>query len=153
VTEFRIAPRRYDHPDAVAVVAAIQQYYQQLYGGHDDDHTDPAQFTPPDGVFLVGYLGEAAVASGGWRRRDAVTAEIKRMYVAEEVRGRGLARRLLAELEATAAAVGVTRMVLSTGFRQFEAIAFYEASGYRRTDERFGFYAEADGAYFFAKSL
>lgn len=148
-----IRPRPYDHPDAQVLIALVQQLYQRLYGGHDRDRTDPAQFAPPDGLFLVGYLDDAPVACGGWRMRPDRSAEIKRMYVAESARATGLGRHLLAELETTAASAGAERMVLNTGYRQLDAIALYESSGYARTDDRFGHYAAIEGAHFYAKSL
>lgn len=150
---FAIHARAFDHPDAAGLVQQIQQYYVELYGGHDRDSTDAAQFRAPNGLFLVGYLDGSAVACGGWRRRDESTAEIKRMYVADSARGRGLARQLLDELEATARDAGVGRIVLNTGFRQAEALAFYERAGYRRTDDRFGHYGPIEGAFFFAKDI
>ncbi|CAM5297153.1 hypothetical protein SALBM217S_09030 [Streptomyces griseoloalbus] len=62
------------------------------------------------------------VASGGWRVQDANgegdrdgDAELKRMYAIEQMRGRGLARRILAALEEDARAAGRVRMVLETG--------------------------------------
>ncbi len=104
-------------------------------------------------MFLVGYLDGVPVACGGWRRRPDGSVEIKRMYVDPSRRGGGLARQLLAELERTAAEAGASRVVLNTGYRQVEAIAFYEASGYVRTADRFGVYEAIDGAYFFVKTL
>ncbi len=114
---------------------------------------DAHEFAPPDGLFLVGYLDGAPVACGGWRRRTARSVEIKRMYVADGARRHGLARRMLAELERTAAAAGAERIELNTGYRQGDAMRFYEANGYRPTADRYGHYAEIDGAYFFAKDL
>jgi GNAT superfamily N-acetyltransferase len=150
---FVIEPRAFDDPDAAALVRAIQQLYEVLYGGHDEDATEAAQFSAPNGLFLVGYLDGEPVASGGWRRRDATSVEIKRMFVAKAVRGRGLARQMLAELERTAAEAGATRVVLNTGFRQRSAMRFYEANGYTRSDDRFGHYQAIDGAFFYAKPL
>lgn len=149
----QIEPRPYDSPDAQQLVDRINAYYTQIYGGFDRDPTEPAQFVPPAGLFLVGYDDDVPVACGGWRRRGADDVEIKRMYVAESARGRGLARAMLAELERTASAAGARRVVLNTGYRQTEAIAFYAATGYRRTDQRFGVYAAEPGAFFFTKDL
>ena len=59
-----------------------------------------------------------------------VTAEVKRMYVVPGAQRRGLARRMLAHLEATAAEVGASALILETGLKQPEAIALYESSGY-----------------------
>ena len=148
-----IAARPLEHPDSVTMVAAIQHYYVDVYGGVDEDVTEAAEFTPPDGLFLVGYLDDEPVACGGWRRQGPDAVEIKRMYVAEQVRRGGLARAMLAELERTAVSAGATRVVLNTGFRQPDAMRFYEAHGYRRTDDRFGHYEAIDGAYFYSKTL
>jgi hypothetical protein len=71
------------------------------------------------------------VAGGAFRRhRDPGTAEVKRMWTAASHRRQGLARRVLAELEAHAAARGYSRMYLTTGARQPEAKALYLAAGW-----------------------
>jgi len=112
-------------------------------------------FAPPRGHFVVGYVGGQPVTMGGWRlRTDAGTtlpgerpAEIKRMFVREHARGRGLGRRLLAALERAAEAAGVDWLVLETGERQPEAIALYRSAGYHDIGP-FGMYAdEADSVY------
>ena len=130
----------YTDPVVRALEAELQQEYVERYGGVDETPIDPAQFAPPDGLFLVGFVGAEPVASGGFRRHDDHAAEIKRMYVVEDRRGVGFARRLLAELEARAAFAGYRRIVLETGLRQPEAIALYESSGYRSIPD-FGFHA------------
>lgn len=148
-----ILARPYDSPDAQQLVERINAYYREIYGGFDRDPTEPKQFVPPAGLFLVGYVDGVPVACGGWRRRPNDTVEIKRMYVVESARGSGLARQLLAELERTASAAGARRVVLNTGYRQPEAIAFYLATGYERSDDRFGVYADVAGAQFFTKAV
>jgi GNAT superfamily N-acetyltransferase len=153
VSDFSIQARGLDDPDVVRLIAEVQAVYVVLYGGIDADVTDPGDFTPPDGLFLVGLLDGTAVATGGWRRHGPEVAEIKRMYVAESARRRGLARLMLAELERRAVAAGITRMVLNTGPRQPEAVAMYEQAGYRPSTTRFGRYAEYPHSLFFAKDL
>mgnify|MGYP001087558861 CR=1 FL=1 len=141
-----IRRRAYDHPDVVALVERVQDFYVERYGGRDDDPTDAADFEPSCGAFFVGYVDEVPVATGGWRMvgehrlGTSGTAEIKRMYVVPELQRRGLARVMLAHLESTAGAAGVEALILSTGSRQPEAIAFYEAFGYEPIDG-FGHYA------------
>ncbi len=135
-----------DHPDAALLIERVQSFYAERYGGPDDDPMDPAGFTGVAGAFFVGYLNQVPVASGAWRwvREDRLgttsTAEIKRMYVVPEASRRGLARQLLAHLEATARGAGVEAMLLSTGLLQPEAIALYESSGYQPI-ESYGHYA------------
>jgi GNAT superfamily N-acetyltransferase len=152
VSDFEIRDEPYDGPSAQQLIAAVQQEYVARYGGPDDSPVDPADFAPPRGLFVVGYLDNEPVASGGFRRHDADEVEFKRMYVAPQVRGRGLARLVVAALEDRARAVGASRVVLETGQVQPEAIGLYESSGYRRIDG-FGFYKDAPLSISFAKSL
>ncbi|WP_340536974.1 GNAT family N-acetyltransferase [Nocardioides sp. GXZ039] len=142
----RIARVEYGDPDALALIAQVQEEYVRRYGGPDRTPLDPAMFDPPVGSFFVAYADSTPLATGAWRRRDdvvafgsAVTAEIKRMYVVPDARGRGLARAVLAHLESTAASSGAVVMVLETGVAQPEAIALYESSGYTAI-EPFGHY-------------
>jgi GNAT superfamily N-acetyltransferase len=135
------------HPDAVALVAEVQAEYTARYGGPDDTPLDPSVFEPPGGAFFVGYLGGLPVAMGGWRFRTDVAAfgrtavtEIKRMYVAPRARRQGLARRVLAHLEATAREAGAAAMVLETGTEQPEALTLYAEGGYTPVPA-FGHYA------------
>jgi GNAT superfamily N-acetyltransferase len=115
-------------------------------------------FEPPAGSFFVGYVDDEPVATGAWRRSPvsalgtSETAEVKRMYVATGARGRGLARVMLAHLEADAAAYGVEAIVLETGLRQPEAISLYESSGYTPIPP-FGFYQDAPLSRCYAKRL
>src|SRR5690606_36548283 len=129
----------YDHPEAMKLNDAVQQEYDQRYGdGGDVTPLDPGMFEPPHGLYLLAYDDDGrAAATGGWRSQDRNDegysdgdAEIKRMYVVPEARGRGYARRILAELEDDARAAGRVRMVLETGTKQPESIELYESSGY-----------------------
>ena len=141
----------YGDTDASRLVAEVQQEYVVRYGGPDGTPVDPAEFTPPSGLFLVGYLDGVPVACGGWRSHGD-DAEIKRMYVVPAARHRGLARQLLAELERAAAAAGHHRTILESGSAQPEAIALYRSSGYTPIAP-FGHYADARGAIHLGKTL
>ena len=149
---FEIAQRPYTDPDVQRMVDEVQAEYVVRYGGPDAAAVDATEFEPPGGLFLVGLLDGVAVAMGGWRRLDSASAEIKRMYVSPAARRRGLARRMLTELERRAAAAGLTDVVLNTGPSQPEAIAMYEQAGYRAVPG-FGHYACHEDALFFGKQL
>ncbi|WP_148611246.1 GNAT family N-acetyltransferase [Nocardioides rubriscoriae] len=149
----------YGDPDALRLVDEVQAEYVERYGGPDETPLDPLMFEPPAGSFYVGYDEDGApVATGAWRRSQVTvfgtsrTAEVKRMYVVPAARGRGLARVVLAHLEATAREAGAEALVLETGTKQPEAIALYESSGYRRVPG-FGFYKDAPLSRCFGKDL
>ena len=97
---------RFDHPDAMKLNDRVQLEYTERYGDGDLTPMDPAQFDPPNGLFLIVYEDEQPVATGGWRAQERNDegysdgdAELKRMYVVPEARGRGLARHILRVLE------------------------------------------------------
>jgi len=147
-----------DHPDVQKLIDEVQQEYVHRYGGKDATPVDVSEFAAPRGTFVVGYLDGVAVACGGWRAHEpgpefaAGDAELKRMYVVPAVRGQGLSRVLLAELERRAIAAGRRRLVLETGTRQPEAIALYLSSGYTEIP-RFGLHRCSPRSRCFAKVL
>ncbi|MBD0710792.1 MULTISPECIES: GNAT family N-acetyltransferase [unclassified Streptomyces] len=156
-----IQPTPYDHPDAVALDAEVQAEYAVRYDDEGDvTPLDAGMFSPPRGLYLLAYDPEGRpVATGGWRTQDKNDegyedgdAELKRMYVVPDARGLGLARRILAALEADARAAGRTRMVLETGTAQPEAVALYVSSGYASC-AKFGHYRDYDNSLCYAKPL
>ena len=123
-----------DGPAGRALVAGFESEVTELYPFWDatlGPSAEPEEFEPPNGVFLVAYDGEHPVACGGLKRLDDWTAEIKRMYVVPENRGRGLARRMLERLEDEARDGGYGFVRLDTGDRQPHALALYRSAGYR----------------------
>jgi GNAT superfamily N-acetyltransferase len=135
-------------PVTFAVVAAgsvearwaMARYFEELDaripGGFDpgDAMVDAAAgYDPPDGAFVVARAGEATVGCGAVVFLDDETAEVKRMWISSEVRGRGLGKRLLAHLEDEARRGGRSTVLLDTNGALTEAIAMYEAAGYRAT--------------------
>jgi len=157
-TPFDLRPVGYLHADAAALVARVQLEYVERYGSPDESPVDPAVFDPPEGLFLVGYDGAEPVATGAWRRSPVrvlggtSAVEVKRMFVVPECRGRGLARAVLAALEARAAGAGHDLVVLETGLRQPEAIALYRSAGYEEIPG-FGYYRDAPLSRCFGKRV
>jgi GNAT superfamily N-acetyltransferase len=92
------------------------------------------EFAAPGGAMVIGVYGGRPVTGGAFRRFDADTAELKRIWTDSGHRRRGFARALLTELEAEITARGYHRIYLTTGDRQPEAEALYLATGYVRLD-------------------
>lgn len=112
-----------------------------------------AGFTAPDGAFLL-LLNDAAVpvSGGAFMRYDDRTAEFKRIWTRPDLRGRGLAKRVLVALEEQAARQGYERVYLTTGPRQPEAVALYLGAGYTPLFDR-SLPAERVGIHPFEKTL
>jgi GNAT superfamily N-acetyltransferase len=127
------------HDDALAqpLLAELAVEYAERYGGTPDVHLSwlpvPAEeLAAPDGGVLIGVLQGVPVTGGAFRRFDADTAELKRIWTDRAHRRRGYARALLAALEAETTARGYRRLYLITGNRQPEAEALYDATGWTR---------------------
>ena len=142
----------YADPVAQHLIERVQQEYVVRYGGRDAAVVDPAEFSPPAGLFLVAEVDGVPAGCGGWRVHAPGVAELKRMYVEPAFRRHGLARRLLAALESTAAAAGHRHLLLNSGGRQPEALALYAQAGYTPVPG-YGVYAEERGAIFLGKDL
>lgn len=126
-------------PTDAAAQFCLREYFAELdrrfeigFDPATSRPTDPEEMRPPHGLFLVATLHGEAIGCGALklhgRRRPA---EIKRMWVAPSVRGLGVGRRLLAELERHAVDRGVSVVQLDTNHVLEEAIAMYRSSGYR----------------------
>ncbi len=157
----RIRSVSFGHPDAVRLNDRVQREYAERYGDEGDvTPLEPGMFEPPQGLYLIVYDESGIpIATGGWRAQDENDegyadgdAEIKRMYVVPEARGRGLSRQVLAALEDDARAAGRTRMVLETGTRQPEAVSLYVSSGYESC-AKFGLFRFDELSRCYAKPL
>jgi GNAT superfamily N-acetyltransferase len=117
------------------LIDAMRAEMADVYAGLDLDAPDmpkagPAELGPPGGGFVVGWADGEPICCGGFKRLPDGACEIKRMYVAPSVRGRGVARALLHELERRAHANGYRIARLDTGPRQPAARRLYESEGY-----------------------
>jgi len=144
----------FDADEITALVEAQQAEMRELYSGEADigPTREAAMFVEPDGAFLVVRDEGRAIGCGGVCRFDGTRAELKRMYVAPEARGRGLGRLLLVELEAEARRLGYAGIVLETGDRQPEALGLYASAGYERIP-CYGVYATRALSLCFEKTL
>lgn len=122
---------RLTDPSVLPLLEGLTQEYHDRYGANSEMlSTEPEEFDPPSGLFVVLVDGDVTVAGGGFRRHDDAACEVKRMWTNPAYRRRGLAARVLAALEREAAGAGYRRLVLETGPRQPEAAALYARLGY-----------------------
>jgi GNAT superfamily N-acetyltransferase len=125
-------------PDARELIRLLSAELAARYDFADDGSGafTPSDVQVPRAVFLVARLGGRPIGCGALRPLDEAgferSAEIKRMYVVPELRGRRIAGRILERLEALARDFGYARAVLETGDAQPEAIRLYHRAGYTR---------------------
>jgi ribosomal protein S18 acetylase RimI-like enzyme len=128
-----IAAEPFDSPEVQALAEAQQAEMRELYAGVADigPAREAAMFESPEGAFLVARDGAGrAVACGGVCRFDGGRAEMKRVYVLPDARGRGLGRAVVEALEERARRLGYRGVVLETGNLNREALGLYASLGY-----------------------
>jgi GNAT superfamily N-acetyltransferase len=116
-------------PPASELIDALLEEYdavagRELRGGPS---AEPSDFAPPGGAFVVGFLDGVPACCGGLKALGDGKAEIKRMYVVPEFRGRGLARSLIDALEGAARELGHQVVRLDSTFATWP---IYAAAGY-----------------------
>jgi GNAT superfamily N-acetyltransferase len=119
-----------------------------------DDHAFYHQFNSIESIkyTVVAYENEIPVGCGAIKQFDEMTMEVKRMYSLPSHRGRGIASRILSELETWALELSFNHSVLETGKQQPEAIALYQKRGYRIIPN-YGQYAGVENSLCFEKWL
>ena len=135
----------------------LAAYYDELArrfpGGFDPGrslHPDTREFAEPTGLFVVARLRGRAIGCGAVLFHDDAPAYVKRMWVADAVRGMGVGRRILVALEQAARDHGAASVTLETNASLTEAIAMYRASGYVEVEP---FNDEVYADHWFAKPL
>jgi len=130
---------RMTDPRVTLLLQDLYYEYEVRYPGHlsaadnlvAEAEKYPAHlFLPPGGAFLLLLRDGQPIAGGAFMQIDARTVELKRIWTHADFRRQGLSSRVLAELEAEAARRGFTRVYLTTGTRQPEAMHLYLKTGY-----------------------
>ncbi len=125
-------------PRAKPLIDELTYEYDKRYGSYfseggaaEEMNRYPVEaFAPPAGNFLLLLRDGEAIGGGAFKQYDDQTAEFKRIWTRSDLRRQGLAVRVLVELELQAARQGYSRIYLTTGFRQPEAVGLYLKYGY-----------------------
>ena len=126
----KVEPAFWDDADVQRLTTAQQTEVRARYGGKDEPGTHPS--AADVSVVLVAREDDGTpLGCGALRALGGSAAEVKRMYVVPEARGRGISKALLAALEDAARQRGWTTLRLETGPMQPEAVGLYTSAGYR----------------------
>jgi GNAT superfamily N-acetyltransferase len=129
----RIVKATSENGDFVNLIAALDKSLWERYPELKSDYWGNNILELNPNVVIL-YLDEKAVGCGCFKKYEKDTIEIKRMFVSPEVRGMGLAQTILQELERWAKDLGYSFSVLETLYKQKEAIALYQKTGYTIVD-------------------
>jgi GNAT superfamily N-acetyltransferase len=141
-------------PEAAELIGALSAELARRYDYMEDGSGGfkPEDALGPRGAFVVGRIGRSPVACGAIRPLKGDVAELKRLFVKVDFRGRGYAKDIVSELEHQARVRGYKTVRLETGIRQPEAISLYQSLGYRRIPN-YGEYRDSGMSVCFEKTL
>ena len=128
-----------DQREVLRMIEALDAQMTALYPPESNHLLDIAALSDPAVVFLVVRDDRQAIGCGALLRDPRGWGEMKRMYVRPEYRGRGIGKRLLAELEGIAREVRLPVLRLETGIHNVDATALYRSAGFLEC-EAFGDY-------------
>lgn len=119
-----------------------------------DDHDFYHQFNGIENIkhIIVAYENNRPIACGALKEYDAKTMEVKRMYTSPEGRGKGIATKILGELESWAKSLSYKSCILETGANQHAALALYKKLGYT-VIPNYGQYIGVENSFCFQKEL
>lgn len=118
------------------------------------DHSFYAQFNKLDRIkyVVVAYEDDQPVGCGAIKEYAPDTMEVKRMFTLPESRGKGVASKILQELETWVAELSYEKCILETGKKQPEAIGLYKKNGYKMIPN-YGQYANVENSVCFEKQI
>lgn len=124
-------------PDTTAARSCLAQYYAELVERFESGF-DPAQgnelaeaeMRPPAGYLILARVDDEPIGCGVLKRLTAKAGEIKRVWIAPQMRGCGVADKLMDRLEAQARTAGFDIVKLDTNRALTEAHALYRKRGY-----------------------
>ena len=125
-----IRPERPDQPDVMRLIEALDAYVNSLYPPESNHLLDVAALSNAAVAFLVVRDGDEAIGCGALLNDPRGWGEVKRMVVRADRRGRGIGRRVLAELERVAREAGLSLLRLETGIHNADALALYRRAGF-----------------------
>jgi N-acetylglutamate synthase-like GNAT family acetyltransferase len=152
--QISIAAEPFDSADARRLITSLDEHLATRYppAQRFGPNLKPEQIAAGLGTFVIARADGRAVGCGALRKLDETSAEVKRMYVEPELRGHGVAKKILEHLEGVGRQLGVHRLVLETGIYQAEAIGFYHQAGFEPV-RCWGEYAESVTSVCFGKTI
>ena len=140
-----------DSKDFIDLVNLLDAELAEIDG---EEHVFYAQLNKTDTIkhVIVAYENEKPISCGAIREHSLTMMEVKRMYTLPGYRGKGLATKVLNELEKWASELSYQKCILETGWRQPDAIRLYEKNGYSRIPN-YGKYAGIVNSVCFEKEI
>ena len=141
-----------DQPDAARLLEQADVQSASLYPAESRHGLSVTEMLSQGVRFFVARLDGRAVGCGGYSVGPDGTAEVKRIFVLPEARGRGVGQAIVLAVEQAANGEHVRCLRLETGIKSAEALRMYRRLGYVERDP-FGTYRPDASSVFMEKTL
>ena len=121
-----------DDPAFRELIISLDKYLRSRYGQLQDTY-DTHNIIDYIATVVIAFVDDKPAGCACFKEHDTNTVEVKRMFVADNQRGKGIASGMMDELEKWAGELGYTTMILELGDNQPEAIKLYKGKGYQVT--------------------
>lgn len=117
--------------DFILLSSMLDSYLNNLAGG-EENRAEYIPYNQPDDIecVVLVYNGDSPIGCAGFKKYDNESAEVKRVFIKNGYRGKGLSRRLMNFLEDKAKEKGYRSLILETGEPLIEAMGLYSSIGY-----------------------
>ena len=118
--------------DFIILCHMLDDYLNELLGG-EKQQGQYAQYNTIEDIHdvILVYDGQTPVGCAGFKRYSNHIAEVKRVFVREAYRGRGISKQLMSAVEERAERQGYTSLILETEAPLVAAMALYKQIGYK----------------------
>jgi len=141
------------NPDFIELCRGLDDFLNDVSGG-EEKRSKYIQYNMLKDIndAIVVYHKNLPIGCASFKKYDSLTAEVKRVFIKEEFRGRGISKFLMAELEKHAKIKGYKYLILETGEPLVNAMALYRSIGYEITPN-YGKYADMPESICMKKGL
>lgn len=117
--------------DFILLSSMLDSYLNNLAGG-EENRAKYIPYNQPDDIecVVLVYNGDSPIGCAGFKKYDNESAEVKRVFIKNGYRGKGISRRLMNFLEDKAKEKGYRSLILETGEPLIEAMGLYSSIGY-----------------------
>ena len=132
----------------------VQELDKVLHEINGDEQSFFTQFNKIDMIkhVVIAYENDIPIGCGAIKEYSSDTMEVKRMFVDPKSQGKGIASKILKELELWAKELGYKKCILETGIKQTRAIVLYKRNNFEII-ENYGQYKDIKDSVCFEKNL
>lgn len=118
--------------DFIELCHSLDNFLNELVGG-EENRAEYIPYNRLDDIHdvIIAYDDNIPIGIASFKKYDDECAEVKRVFIKQEYRGRGISNKLMELLENAAKEQGYQYLILESGEPLIAAMALYKKIGYK----------------------